>query len=326
MKKFTIIVWLSFLGTNLYSENHYEEQIKIKNHLEKVIENRRDRHTMVMPFDKSLLYSSKTIPLIKEHLDDPSQPVRSFLYYCLQNIAQKQEDKEIKKEILEVLVVKFTKDLSNQKQISEIIRRFNRNLLNESMKNMITQGLNSNDYNHFLITVNLIAQMNIRDAIPKFKEFLKTKEIDKRKRYFLERALARMGDLKMMDKCVEHLLECNPTDSGRIAYVLPEMAFIRQPKTIEYIAEFLVDDKTVEGCEMKLKYGHYALRDLKKCVMDLPIKEGCYYSDEEIRRCQKWMTDKYTPYLIKSYSVNIDGKIVDNLEKKKYKSKVEQQK
>lgn len=147
-------------------------------------------------------------------------------------------------------------------------------------------------------------------------------------------ALARMGDKKELDYClnyyrrnfenqaalnhknnpdrpIEKLRETSQTNYAK------NYAYIRQPETSEILRKmlFLKDEPNLKPPHRQLN--KYAFDALVKCMMidDAVPKDrfGNYIPNKEnIGLLRQWMKEKYTPEKIKSLSVLIDGKLVNN--------------
>ena len=111
---------------------------------------------------------------------------------------------------------------------------------------------------------------------------------------------------KYFPKAIEMVKYTSKTDPT-IAF--PAWAYIRQPETIDILKPYLFEEDPKLNVE--------AMKYLSDCLIGFPYDPKDKAQNEDIPKtletCRKWMKENYTPKMIKSDTVLIDGKLYNNI-------------
>jgi hypothetical protein len=176
-----------------------------------------------------------------------------------------------------------------------------------------------------------LAMLNVREAIPIINQYLDDNgniKAEKNRlgdatefgygnitRWRAMLALARFGDKKQIDACIAvtsvKLSKNNP------AYY-ENLSIIEQPQAVDILLEYLFDDSSKVVIDLPSDIKYIAAVTLRKCIIEYPdinkTQNGKGMNRKEVvALCRQWIKENYTPRLIKSHSVLIDGKLYDNI-------------
>jgi len=176
--------------------------------------------------------------------------------------------------------------------------------------------------------ISFIGELNIHEAKPHLKEILKDHNPAYRThillpdRYWRIRiALAQMGEREYIDHCIEALNYIYQTDEDRFVrsrflYYLDAISHIRQEETIAIIMRYCDDETVTSACIGQLAVvADASLHNLRASLYGFPLDDtaGDQLSPAQRTLCREWLKTTYSPRLIKSHSVLIDGKLYDNI-------------
>jgi len=108
------------------------------------------------------------------------------------------------------------------------------------------------------------------------------------------RARARMGVKEDIARCIE-LVESHPDEDYRVAWLLKELSYVRQPEVVDYLYTYLKSDKLEPygGRDViQLTYGQRAAIALGQMLRGFPWKKDYAANQEMIERCREWMAEQ----------------------------------
>ncbi len=108
------------------------------------------------------------------------------------------------------------------------------------------------------------------------------------------RARARMGVKKDILRCIE-LVELHPDEDYRVAFLLGQLAYVRQPEIVNYLQKYLNSDnlESYKGYDtIRKSYAQRAAMAISKMLYGFPENPDYGGNQETIEHCRKWMAEQ----------------------------------
>lgn len=108
------------------------------------------------------------------------------------------------------------------------------------------------------------------------------------------RARARMGVKEDIARCIE-LVESHPDEDYRVAWLLKELSYVRQPEVVDYLHKYLKSEKVREskGADTVVgTYAQHAAKALAQMLRGFPGRKSIGGDKETIELRRKWMAEQ----------------------------------
>ncbi|HUT31087.1 MAG TPA: hypothetical protein VMX13_14935 [Sedimentisphaerales bacterium] len=108
------------------------------------------------------------------------------------------------------------------------------------------------------------------------------------------RARARMGVKEDIARCIE-LVESHPDEDYRVAWLLEELSYVRQPEIVDYLYRYLKSEKVREskGPDTVVgTYAQHAAKALAQMLRGFPGRKDIGGDKETIELRRKWMAEQ----------------------------------
>jgi hypothetical protein len=108
------------------------------------------------------------------------------------------------------------------------------------------------------------------------------------------RARARMGVKEDIVRCIE-LVESHPDEDYRVAWLLKEVSYVRQPEVVDYLHKYLKSEKVRESKGRDTVVGthaQHAAKVLAQMLRGFPGRKDIGGDTETIERCRAWMAEQ----------------------------------
>lgn len=252
--------------------------------------------------DTSYLGTAMSVLLLYLHRNDT---LDEQILGTLAAIAYEHEDKNL--EIGQKAVNNYIQILNDtvvksyiRHNASNRIKYFDFNLFNTESKNELIKNI-QNRKKCLSQVILQVGALNIKDA----RQLLQTNDNNgKDNKVAAELALCRMGDKVALQKYFSKLNRGIVTRDLFYLHI-KEIEYIKHPESINFLNKVLYSDELniMPKETMKpTKIAATAVRYLARIVVDFPIKEDFYDSDEEISiaDAKKWMNKNRDKYKINS--------------------------
>jgi len=256
------------------------------------------------------------LSLLEPYEKDPVWMVRRLAYLYEVRLARLQPRPEVRQEVVKRLIEGLITGRS--KQATKWLLSFKAEDFSDATKEMIREALAQADIDKVggAPSIWLCGVANMKDQLPRLKKLLINEvaySSDPNMRHFpkwyytsgwaARLARARIGVKEDIQKCIE-LVEKEAESNDRHFMLLHDIGYIRQPAAINYLRQYLESDKRLPSVRAGTPgepVSNYVMSILAESLRNYPVKrkEARNYTEQEIDRCRKWMSQQTTWQIIR---------------------------
>lgn len=258
------------------------------------------------------------ITMLRQDKDDEIK--RGCILQKITTLGHLSQDRGFNSKIIDVLS-EYLYDQNNGERYFEFLADKDPTLVSQYAKMNVLDNFNKKSCSSGMIL--LVGKLNIKEAEPKLRELL----VDEKKMEDGENpqegyawparcALARMGSKEDINRVIE-VLKHNYYDKphGSPYQSFPILTYVRQPETTDILIKYIFDDKMLMGIAPFKPICYSSVGPFNSILKKHPLMgEGNRFKgvdDDILKIMREWIKTEYSPYLIKSLSVLIDGRIVN---------------
>lgn len=316
IKKFIISMVLFFLAiSTVYSQQDPNIGLAKENDgIESILETaaiqiRNNKHFKGISDEQLKAADPQAVlSLLAPYEKDPAWTVRRLAHLYGVRLADLHPIPEVRQEVTKRLVEAIVNpDLHWSPQPYKWLLTFKAGDFNSQTKTLIRQSLMKDRHIDQKSLVLIVGVANIREELPRLKKLLIDEVAYKNdpnsftKWYYTlgwkaRLARARMGVEEDINRCIE-LVETEKFKGLGALNLLHDLAYIRQPATIDVLKEYVFSDERLSPVKPTAPgepVAAYVIDILADCISNLPIKkrDGRGYKQDEIELCRKWMSEQ----------------------------------
>jgi len=271
------IVAICTMPIALLSQNE-SERVKVQKHL---------INAEQLPYEllKDGDAAREVLVVVKENTKNPDHKIRRRSYSLALQVGLRCDEPDLKTEVLDVLIdASIDEDHSIRESLHEAYALFPKFLFSQAFKIKVITYLQDDRYaniTHVLLAGYLDldeSRGRLKTLVNKSDDLIFSRQISytspfKSMKFSSHLALARMGDEESIDHVMSTLQSTNEREV--VIHYLGLIAYIKQPRSLEYLIRILNTDKSIGGGDVfEESYGGRVLNYLIPMVDGLPVEEN----------------------------------------------------
>ena len=275
MKKTTLFSIILFLTIAFCNHNLIAQKLTLEQYFTNIKNN--INNTPSKEF-YTKIKKVKHLKLIASYCKDSIKKVRINAYNLINYIVINVPKKKKKKKTINILIESLGNNFdSDTEQIISILKDCNRSDFNKEAKNKLAKKLKQKlKFNSEFLKI--IGWLNPENTLSTLVNISKDKSKNLMLRWNAKLAIARMGDEKQIDYCIEKIKQLEINDN-MIYNFIPNLIYLRNTKSINYCIELLYNNE--KNCTTpnpdksdKIVCGYRIMEYLAPIIKNYPLKIG----------------------------------------------------
>ena len=280
-------------------------------------------------------HGAATVTYLEEYVADPCSRVRWYAYRSVMLLGLDVNDLQARQEIVAKLLMGVRDDAYNSGYLSRWLLQFTSTDFSEASRQLLRELLvpamvdaRTKPREDIIL---LAGVPDLKSELPRLKQFVDEHEgrlkqqheqnlaewaqtvekmPERRQARFADsllkqywqnslvwaalRARARMGVEEDIARCIA-LVESHPDEDYRVAWLLKELSYVRQPEVVDYLHKYLKSEKVREskGPDTVVgTYAQHAAKALAQMLRGFPGRKDIGGDKETIELRRKWMAEQ----------------------------------
>jgi len=297
----------------------YAESADISESLAANMEKMRNKEPLSKITDEQLKAADpqQILSNLAAYENDPDWTVKRLAFRYEYQLANAQPTKEIRQEVACRLVSEIITTKENPVTVYGWLTTFQEKDFSEKTRRLIHEQMNKGIKTHVVLLCGIA---NMPEELPRLEKLLidelayeqkMQKEGHKGNYWYYtlgwraRLARARMGVKADIAKCIE-LIDTQKENYDLPTFLFPDLGYIRQPETMEYLKGYLYSDKKLPSdISPELEgtpYAVWAMHILANSLENFPVKareSTGFYPPSELEIAKKWASEQTTWKIIR---------------------------
>ena len=275
MKKTILFNIILFLAIAFSNHNLFAQKLTIEQYFSNIKNNRNNTPSKEF---YAKIKKVKQLKQIASYCQDSIKKVRINAYNLINYIVINVPKKRVREKTITILIESLSNKFdSDTDQILSILKNCNKSDFKNEAKNKLASKLKQKlKFNSEFLKI--IGWLNPENTLSTLVEISNDKSKDLMLRWNAKLALARMGDQKYIDYCVEKIKQLEINDA-MIYNFIPSLIYLRNNKSINYCIELLYNNQ--KNCTTpnpdksdKIVCGYRIMEYLAPIIKNYPLKIG----------------------------------------------------